>query len=334
MALDVKVETAASCLAGFVHDLRFEAIPDGVVHAARRSLIDTLGAALGGVDTDEAKACVAAAKDFDSGDQVTLWGSDLRASAPTAALVNGTVSHAIEMDDFGGCDHSGAVVIPSVLAVAEAFGGASGSSGRELLVAIVAGYEVARRPMEAAGGYTAHNGRGWHSTGTCGSFGAAAAAGRMMNLDADRLTSAIGLAGTFTGGVWAFLDDGAMSKRLHPGRAAENGVTAAYLARRGFTGPARIFEAEWGGFLSTYAPDGGDPDALTTELGESYRILQSGIKPYASCRGVHSSIAPCLNYRQIMASGRTMSSAFASGGVPLMSAWSDGEAPRRCSRRR
>lgn len=294
MARDVTSETAASRLATFVHELRYEMLPNDVVHAARRSLIDTLGAALGGVDTDEARACLAGVKDFDTGDQVTLWGTDRRASAPAAALVNGTLSHAIEMDDFSGCDHSGAVVIPSILAVAEAEGG---RSGRDLLVAIIAGYEIARRPMEAAGGYTPHNERGWHSTGTCGSFGAAAAAGQMMGLDPEQLTSAIGLAGTFTGGVWAFIDDGAMSKRLHPGRAAENGVTAAYLARRGFTGPTRIFEADWGGFLSTYAPETGDLNALTTGLGDNYRIMKSGIKPYASCRGVHSSIDAVLKLR-------------------------------------
>jgi 2-methylcitrate dehydratase PrpD len=294
MAQAMKTETAASRLATFVHDLRFEMLPDDVIHTARRSLIDTLGAALGGVETDAARACLAGVKDFDAGDQVTLWGTAQRASAPAAALVNGTLSHAIEMDDFSGCDHSGAVVIPSALAVAEAVGG---HSGRDLLVAIVAGYDIARRPMEAAGGYTPHNGRGWHSTGTCGSFGAAATAGRMMNLDTAQLTSAIGLAGSFTGGVWAFIDDGAMSKRLHPGRAAENGVTSAFLARRGLTGPTRIFEADWGGFLSTYAPDSADLEALTSGLGESYRIMKSGIKPYASCRGVHSAIDGLLKLR-------------------------------------
>lgn len=286
--------TAGRQLADFVHGLRFADLPNNVVHAARRTLLDTLGAGIAGSTADEGGRVRRAVLDFDRGEVATLWGTNARSSAPMAALVNGTAAHALEMDDFHGCDHSGAVVIPAVLAVAQAMGGLT---GRDLLTASVAGYEVARRPMEAVGGYDAHNSRGWHSTGTCGTFGAAAAAGRTMGLDGEQLSWAIGLAGSFTGGIWAFIDDGAMSKRLHPGKASENGVVAAYLARRGFTGPSQIFEATWGGFLSTYAPDTADPAALTEDLGQDYRILLTGFKPYASCRGVHSAIDALLELR-------------------------------------
>jgi len=139
-------------------------------------------------------------------------------------------------------------------------------AGRRVLEAMIVGYDVALRVLEAAGGYRAHNGQGWHSTGTCGSFGAAAAAARALGLDAERTAWALGLAGSFTGGTWAFLDDGSMSKRYHPGRAAETGVLAAALARAGFTGPTRVFEAEWGGFLKTYAAGRARPAALTDAL--------------------------------------------------------------------
>jgi 2-methylcitrate dehydratase PrpD len=171
------------------------------------------------------------------------------------------------------------------------------SSGQDLLTAIVAGYELASRATEAAGGYQEHNARGWHSTGTCGSFGAAASSAKLLGLDSEHTAWAIGLSGSFTGGLWGFLVDGAMSKRLHPGKAAETGVMAAYLARRDFTGPTHIFEAEWGGFLNTYSPESNDVSLLTDRLGEEYRILNSGFKPYASCRGVHSSVDSLFKLR-------------------------------------
>lgn len=280
-------QTAATKLASFVANLTYDELPNNVIHAAVRSLVDTLGAAIGGVGSEEAKMLYAAAPLLGPGKESTLWGTNRRSSAPTAALVNGTVAHVLEMDDFGGCDHSGAIVVPTVLALAEAN---PAITGRDLIVAIVAGYDIARRPMEALGGYSSHNEEGWHSTGTCGTFGAAAAAGKILGLNVDQLTSAIGLAGSFTGGLWAFIDDGAMSKRYHVGRAAESGATAALLSREGFTGPSRIFEAEWGGFLNTYSREGGSVQTLTEGLGEDFRILKSGIKPYASCRGVHSAI--------------------------------------------
>ena len=100
-----------------------------------------------------------------------------------------------------------------------------------------------------------------------------------------------------TGGIWAFLADGAMSKRYHTGRAAEIGVTAAYMARAGFTGPTRVLDAEWGGFLATYCGDGARPEALTAGLGREYRIMKSGIKPYAACRGLHSALDVVLRLR-------------------------------------
>lgn len=287
MATEAQTLTAAETLAQFVHDLSFNRLPAAVIHAAKRVLLDTLGAGLGGSTAEEGRITREVLAAFGSVEGATAWGSDRQFAPPSAALVNGTAVHSLELDDFHGCDHSGAVVIPAALAIAETEGG---SSGAQLLTAIVAGYDLARRPMEAAGGYDRHNGRGWHSTGTAGSFGAAAAAAKMLALDTTQTTWTIGLAGSFTGGLWAFIDDGAMSKRLHPGKASENGVISAYLARGGFTGPTRIFEAEWGGFLRTYADGDYDLDALTVGLGDEFRIMLTGFKPYASCRGVHSAV--------------------------------------------
>jgi len=296
----VRPETArtsslSGALAAFGVELELSRVPAPVVAHAKLLLLDTLGAALAGVDTAEARAVIRAAREVggETG-PATLWGTVARTTRATAALVNGTTTHAQELDDFGGCDHSGAVVVPAVLAVAEG----ADAPGSRVLEAIVIGYDVALRVLEAAGGYRAHNGRGWHSTGTCGSFGATAAAAKVLGLDRERTTWALGLAGSYTGGLWAFIADGAMAKRYHPGRAAETGVLAAFLARAGFTGPSRVFEADWGGFLPTYAAGSAEPGRLTAGLGEDFKILRSGVKPYASCRGAHSTLDVVFEVRR------------------------------------
>ncbi|MGO4431451.1 MmgE/PrpD family protein, partial [Streptomyces sp. MCAF7] len=109
-------------------------------------------------------------------------------------------------------------------------------------------------------------------------------------LDPDRTAHALALAGSLSGGIWAFVHDGAMSKRLHAGRAAEAGVTAALLAAHGVTGPAQVFADVWGGFLRTYAPTSAEPAALTAGLGREWRISRCSLKPYASCRSTHSAV--------------------------------------------
>ena len=283
-------------LAGFTAGLDLADVPDDVVAYARVLMLDLLGAALAGVDTEEIRAMLRAAKGFaPTTGPCGIWGTTGTTTAAAAALVNGVIAHAQELDDFGGADHSGAVVIPAVLAVAEAEGLPDGVAA---LAAMIGGYDVALRVLDAMGGYRAHNnGGGWHSTGTCGSFGAAAAAARVLDLDAERTAWALGIAGSFTGGTWAYLADGAMSKRYHPGRAAEIGVTAAYMARAGFTGPTRVFDAPWGGFLATYGNGGERPGELTRDLARPYRIMRSGIKPYAACRGLHSALDVVLGMR-------------------------------------
>ncbi len=279
-------------LAYFSVSLNLANTPPEVIQYAKILVLDLLGAALAGVETEEGRAIRKAARWFGPKQgSARLWGTARRSSPATAALVNGTVAHAQELDDFGGADHSGAVVIPAVVAVCE---GSALLDGTRFLEAVVVGYEIAFRVLDAAGGYRLHNNRGWHSTGTCGSFGAAAAAAKILDLGVQETKWALGLAGSFTGGTWAFLVDGAMSKRYHPGRAAEIGVTSAYLARAGFIGPSQVFEAPWGGFFPTYAPDTARPAQLLADLGHDFRILKSGIKPYACCRGAHCALDAIL----------------------------------------
>jgi 2-methylcitrate dehydratase PrpD len=267
---------------------RFEDLPAESIRLAKRFLLDTLAAGIAGSGSEVVTITLRAAHaglETASGPSA-IWGRDIALPPPHAALVNGTAAHALELDDFGGCGHSGAVVIPTVCALA----GRGGVSGKNGLTAILAGYDVAARVLEGAGGYRPHNDLGWHSTGTSGSFGAAAAAAKALRLDGERFADALGIAGSFTGGIWAFLADGAMTKRFHPGKAAENGLSAALLAQAGMSGPREVLEAKWGGFFSTYSRGIATPEATLRALGREVRIDRSGMKPYACCRGLHATL--------------------------------------------
>jgi 2-methylcitrate dehydratase PrpD len=278
-------------LAQFCVDTRFEELPAALVEQAKRHILDTFGAALAGAGSD----VVRQARQVFKGEagSTLVWGTGQRVGAAQAAMLNGIAAHALELDDTGGCDHSGAVVLPAVMAalsmstlsVSEA-----SIDGRELITAVVIGYEIGRRVLEACGSYSAHNGAGWHSTATCGVFGAAAASARILGLDAQQTLSALGIAGSFSGGLWAFIHDGSQSKRLHSGRAAEGGLLAARFAQQGITGPTKMFDDVWGGFLKTLAADTAAPEALDAELGLVWKLARCSIKPYAACRGTHSAI--------------------------------------------
>jgi 2-methylcitrate dehydratase PrpD len=288
-------ETAAQRLAEVYAGLRATQLPAATVHAVRRHVLDTFGAALAGVQQPEPVAVLSAASAvYGATGPSILWGTDEARPPAVAALVNGTAAHALELDDASGCDHSGAVVVPAVMAALPL---APAADDDDLIAAVAVGYDLGRRVLEAAGGYDAHNNAGWHSTGTCGVFAAAAAVARLMRFDATVTCRALGIAGSFASGTWAFLAEGAMTKRLHPGHAAAAGVLAAMLARSGLSGPAAIFEAPWGGFLATYARHDGAIDALTTGIGVDWRIHRSSIKPFASCRGTHAAVEAVLELR-------------------------------------
>lgn len=278
--------------AGFAERLLSLAVTDprGRAYAAD-ALLDTLGAALAGTTSPEVQALAAALGPM-AGGEAEAWATGRRLPAGQAALFNGTAAHALEMDDFGGCGHSGAVVVPAALAAATR----RDVDGPALISALLVGYEAAARATDALGGYAAHNAAGWHSTGTAGVFGAAAAAAAVLGLGAERLTQALALAGAYAGGTWSFMPDGAMNKRLHAGKAAEAGVMAALLAEAGFTGPTHLFDPVWGGYLTLYGRDAADPEALLRAHAEPL-IFRSGFKPYACCRGCHSSLDVVLDLR-------------------------------------
>ena len=280
-------------LANHVCDFSFSDLPSKVVDLAKIHLLDTIGCGIAGTQTEEGEKIISAIKDFDGNKEITIWGTTVKTNAPFAALINGTTSHSLELDDFGASIHPGATIIPASMAVAEKYG----CSGRELITAIALGYDVAIRISHGAycGVQTDF---GWHPTGTCGSFGAAASVGKLLGLNKKELNWALGLAGTYTGGVWAFLADGAMSKRFHAGMAAMNGVIAGHLAKKGFTGPTQILEADFGGFYKTYMRDKYNLEEVIRKLGEDHKIMETGLKLYGCCRGVHGALDGILEMKK------------------------------------
>ena len=246
--------SAALQLGHFCARTRFEDLPADLVARAKRHILDTFGATLAGSAALEPRETMRMLAAEPSAGTAPVWGTDARLGSRDAAFANGVAAHALELDDTGGCDHSGAVVLPAAMAALTLPAGRHRPmSGRDLITAVVLGYDVGRRVLEACGGYSPHNGKGWHSTATCGTFGAAAAAAHLLGLDAVQTTAAFGHAASFSGGLWAFIHDASQTKRLHAGRAAEGGLTAALLAGQGVSGPTRVFDDVWGGFFKAYA---------------------------------------------------------------------------------
>ena len=211
--------------------------------------------------------------------------------AETAAFVNGAYGNVLEMDDIHGPSilHPGPVVIPAALACAQAIGADSAS----FLDAVVRGYDAVIRIGASVGpGHYKY----FHNTSTCGPFGAAAAAGMLLDLDDDGLAHALGNAGTTAGGLWQVRHEDAMSKQLHTARAAQSGLVAAQLAARGFTGPAYILEGEHG-FYAALCPDA-DPSAVTAGADDRWRIFDTSFKPWAACRHAHAIIEAVLPLRE------------------------------------
>jgi len=282
-------KSVAGALAEKLCTVRFSDFPAATVHKAKLHLLDTIGAGLAGsVSPETQRVWHGLGLEMDTG-RSAAWGMPYEVGARSASFINGISAHALELDDSGGCDHSGAVIVPASFAILPQLKQAV--SGQRLLTAILMGYEVGRRVLEAVGGYETHNRLGWHSTGTCGVFGAAATTGLLLGLDAQRLEQALGISCSFAGGTWAFIHDGSQTKKLHPGRAAEGGLSAALLATSEFTGPVKIFDAEtWGSFFQTFSPNESDPGLLTEGFAERWRLDRCSIKPYATCRGTHSAI--------------------------------------------
>jgi len=272
----------ADALVEFVLGLELGSLPAAVVEAASLSFTDWVGAAVRGSTEPLAGALDAVIAATGGEPQATVVGRGRRTSALLATLANGAQGHALDFDDthLPSIVHGSAPVAPVALAIAEW----QRRPGAAVLEAFVAGFEVETRIGRVIGPMLAE--RGWHVTAILGHFGAAAAAGKLLGLTAEPLGRALGIAGTQAAGLEQSL--GTMSKPLHPGKAAMNGLLAALLAREGFTGPTGILDEDRG--LSGTFLGVADLTPALEDLGKRFEILDNSTKLYAACHLLHATI--------------------------------------------
>ena len=272
----------------FVSGLRYEAIPPEVLARIKLLILDALGCGLYAADLEWSRILQRRLGELDTTQACAVWGTGQMLSAPHAALVNGAQVQGFELDDVHrlGVLHTGAVVLPALIPVAE---GRPGMSGKEFLTAAVAGYEVGPRVAICMG--SEHIAQGWHSGATVGVFAAVAGAARGLKLDADKTVHALGIAGTQASGLMA-AQFGAMVKRMHAGRAAQSGLYGAQLADSGFTGIVNVFESEYGGFCTTFSrsTDRFRLDELTAGLGSVWQTMGVRLKFYSCVGSNHSTL--------------------------------------------
>ncbi len=280
-------------LASFCATLRGEDIAENVRERVRYLLLDNLAVTLRGSLLPSSLAVYEMLQAMGPGstndsNTATIFGRGERTEAAWAALANGVASHGLEMDDVENRSslHPGVVVFPAALALAEQLG----TPVADFYAAVVAGYEVTLRTGAALNPASAYE-RGFHPTAVCGTLGAAAASARLLGLSPQQMNMALGIAGSMAAGSMAYLDEGAWTKRLHPGWACHAGIMAARLAAAGFAGPAAILESRYG-FLHAYSSQG-DIEQLERAAHGDYAIMSVSIKPYACCRYMHGPI-DCL----------------------------------------
>jgi 2-methylcitrate dehydratase PrpD len=283
-------------VAKYAASFRYDDIPPEVVDRAKQCITDTIATIIFGYDLPWSRMIVAFAEKNGPGGKSRILGpGGVSVHAPAAALANGALAHAFEMDNLTWPStgvHPGATLLASGLAIAQE----RGIGGRELIAAFVAGSEVMIRIGRAT--HHSNEGRGFHAPGTTGPFGAAVACGHLMGFDAERMRNALGVAGSLACGLLEFARSGtgAMVKRLHLGRAAESGVLAASLADDGFTGPASVLEGEFG-FLRAFCGDDCDPAELTRALGKSYATRAIMLKRFPCHITAHTSVQAILDLR-------------------------------------
>jgi 2-methylcitrate dehydratase PrpD len=274
-------------LASFVAATRFADLPAGLVEQARVFILDNLAVGLIGSVQPWSEMIAAALHELGGAEQASVFNRAWRTDISRATLVNGLMLGAFEAEHVGHAAHPSASVFPAVLALAESLG----ADGRSFLLAMLLGYEVVCR-VGAAQTRATEDERGFHNPGVNGVFGSAAAVGKLLGLNDDQLASALGVAGSHAGGLIEFVfDPGAMTKRLHPGRAAQLGLESALFARAGFRGPVSVLEGRHG-YLQAYSPSP-RPERLVEDLG--HRWLASDVTPKAyPCHSTHQAVVHAI----------------------------------------
>jgi len=288
---DVAAQGLTRALAEQARTLTHADLPDDVRELARQCLLDYVACALAGAQDEVTGIALAEMQEQGGSPVATVIGHDARLPVLSAALVNGTASHALDFDDvnLAMTGHPSVVLLSALLALAEE----RGSSGRDVMAAFVAGYELqCRLGLLLAPGH--YNALGFHATATLGSFGAAAACAHLLGLDAERFATALGIAGTQAAGLKSMF--GTMCKPLHAGKAAYHGLLAARLAQRGFTSRTDVLECPQG-FARTHSPDFHPEDALADPPGE-FHIRNNLFKYHAACYMTHAPIEAARKLRE------------------------------------
>lgn len=279
-------------LAKFAREITYDKLPEEVITQVKLCLLDLVGAACAGATALPGHVVTEIIEEAGGSPQAVLIGRKEKVPVLNAALGNGLYAHSLELDDLhrSSIFRPGSPIIPAALAAAEK----TGASGKELIAAIVVGYEVGIRIAEAM---TPSHYNFWHTTGTCGTFAAAIAAGKVMNLDEEQLIHALGHAGTQAAGLMElhYSTEGMMSKPLHASKAAQNGLFSAMLAMGGYTSTKTILSGEKG-FLRVFAPKA-KLEKIVENLGVDFRIMQISYRIYASTRHTHAGIDMALRLR-------------------------------------
>ena len=283
----------------FIKAVSFETLPTDVIAHVKQCILDTIGCGLFGSTLPWNVILMEVLKDIDHSPHSPIWGVGSKYSITHAALINGTMVHSFELDDLHsrGIIHPGSVTVPAAMALISRMGTVS---GKKLIEAIVTGYEVGARIGMFVG--TSHLLKGFHPTGTCGTFAAAATAGKLLDLSEHQLINALGIAGSQSAGLMV-AQFSSMVKRMHAGKAAESGLLAALLAEKGFTGASNVLEAKYGGFGTTVS-DQLDYTSAISDLGSNYELMNVGFKPYSCCGSNHTSLDAL---RQILKKNKILS---------------------------
>lgn len=294
----------------FTYNLQYQEIPKHAIDQIKICFFDWLGCVIKGLIQPQAQP----AKDYltvmGGGPQASIIGQQDKASIIDASFFHGYLGHILELDDVDreSISHPATVVFPAALAVAEHLN----KTGQDLLTAAVAGYETMLRIGAAI---TPAHYEIWHTTGTAGTFGSAMSAGKLMNLKLEKLDWALGNAGTTTAGLWQFLQDGGMSKFIHAGRAASNGVFSAFMADKGLKGATHILEGSQG-FFAGYARQEINPK-IFQDFYSNWRSAAVSIKPYPCCRHTHSAI-DAANYIREQLQGKEIACVHAKTYSPAL----------------
>lgn len=271
-------------LAEFVTGTQLSDVPEDVVERVKTYVLDTLAAGLVGCQLPWSQIVRDYEIDNSAGGPCSVFGSKETLSPSAASFVNGTMVGAFESEHSAHTAHPGGTVVPAALATAEAIG----ASGNDLALAMIVGYETVCRIGDAQTRLVEDE-RGFHNPAANGPFSSAAAVGKLLGLDTEHQLNAFGIAGSMAGGLIEFVADGSMTKRLHIGLGNRGGVDAAYLAKRGYTGPGTVLEGAFG-YLHAFSPTP-RPELLTVELGDRWMTREMKIKPYAAHGTVQAVIA-------------------------------------------